>query len=618
MAAGPVVGLQEAGVSFEMATNAAPAVYTGIEVSLRDAAQKALNEGNAKAAVDQLKNTGNVLKPDEAEKQARKGFKEDSLNGTNDALAYSADQTDRENNCGSTAHAIANLAEKGYDSLPAAEATLLRNQLSDTLFNHPVFQVLAESQGVSLTTPNFKTLCDGAAISFLKNSNVSTNAKNALVDALVSGKIDYKNLQVMLKNKIQMEKSYKDLADEVGNDGTNSNPKTGLELEIDNKKDELKRFKFNINSSPPPPMIAGGVEAQIKLDAQNENAGIPGEIYKLNAAVQQINNHFTGGVTSTINITDPITGATVGITTVNMGTKLGEYSSQIAILQEASTNNKAAIEEIDRREAEAKQQLKDIEASLKQKRKELKDLKTAKDKKDDEIKAEQDVVMQKEIDLLQSIKKCIDDSALGEWAKTYEAVKGAKPEAQKKAEDDIHKMAKEMIDNRILDHIKKAFKSKELDKEFDSLLEGGLDKYGANYLGQLIAKASLPGASPELKLLLPHMLEMSKDSTKMKALSTELANHLLKGVVTKDPNKLKNKLFNEQIKYASFTQDVLPSLILQAANDPGVASELQQYVGKELTKSKLSEVLRGADWKKILLILAIILGLVGGVAVLHH
>jgi len=628
-------GIATAEAGLRLAEQQAPQVNT-MQAMLYEAASKSIAEGKAAEAAQKIKNPGKVVSKLEADKRITQIFKKDNVDN-NGSPDQTQEQKDRQKTINNISDAVVHLREKGYSGITPNEKKLVRDVLSSSLYNHPTIREVAKSKGVNLTGNTFEQFCNLTAEKLLNNQQNGENIANGLVDLLENANISYDDLLKNLESKKDLDKVISDLTKEIGNDGSNNNPKDGLHKEVEDQENIIKGYStkiIDVDGTPQVVAEVNGSRAQMKLDARTRSLGYDKEISVYSNTLEQATASFNKG-SQDVTINNPSDGTELKITKAEWPAKKALWENHVKELTENKSKNNELITKIDQEEEEAKTKLTELKAKLKTKQTELDTKKKELDVLVKKIDRERDVnekgtVANLEQELIEDLRRMIINESLDLWSKGAEEAGKVETDVLKKIEGDIINEAKKRLRDVVYNEQKKKFKKKELNDELSSLLDKKVGGYGMSRLQQLWNVCNAANAPPELKKFAPvikDIVDFSQqppkiiNQEKLTTFSSEVVGDMLKMVAYKNPRLLENRFTQDEQAMAILKGDILPDLIMQAHKDKSLRSEIEKGFGEKLTKHKIGEAIARWDWKKILWILGILAGiglLVGGISILKH
>lgn len=634
------IGQAEAGL--RIAEQAAPAAAT-MDLLIHDSASKIIHEGKAAKAAEALKNPGQLLSQQEAKDKVKLVFKEDTIDAAGN-LAHSTEQGTRQTDGERLASTVIKCREKGYGGLNNSEKTLIRNTLSDALFNHPAIRTIASSQTppIDVATPAFRDYCKDAAERFLGNKELGDKMANAVVDILVSKNIDYSSLHQELENYKGLTETVDNLTTEIGTATAGGTPATGLEKEVEDQQALVNKYKTEIviNAAthlPEVKPLAPGPDsrAQMVIDAKARLVDYDKKIALFSNSIKDVDNHFkrnAGAADYTITDPEGTGGASITITRGDWAARKTDWEVKQKDLEVKKNKDGDLIDKINQEEKDVDAKLKELKTKIEKKKADLKnELKKQADSLKKINKArdvnEKDSIANKEQEFIDDLRKIIIDESLNLWAEGHEAIGQAKPEVVKTLEQTVRDEAKKTLREFLYDPVKKEFNKSLLNTELDSLLTGGVDSYGRARLLVLWTACNAPGAPPELQRLKPVISEIVdftgatpviKSQEKLREFSSDVVTDMLKMVAYKDPRMLENRFKNDEIAMAKLKGDILPDLIMQAHKDKSLRGELEKSFGEKLTKKSIGDKLKEWKWGQILGILLALGGIAALVAFLSR
>lgn len=636
-------GIATAEAGLRLAEQQAPQVNT-MQAMLYEAASKSLAEGKAAEAAQKIKNPGKVISKENADKRIGQIFKKDSIdnNGNPD---QTQEQKDRQKAINNISDAIIHLREKGYSPLPANERKLIHDVLSSSLYNHLTIREIAIRKGINLTGNTFEQFCKLTTDKLLSNQQNGENIANSLVDILEGANINYDELLKNLESKKDLDKVVGDLTTEIGNDGTNNQPKDGLHEEVAKQKENVDKYKTKIVIDPQtntptvvPESNDPNAPAKMKLDAELRLKQSDDTVELIQATIKDVDNYFKQhpNATEYQDIIDPENPAQkITIQRGEWVLNKTNWNKKIKAQELLNTKDQQLIDKIKQEETEAKTKLTELENKLKAKKTELDGKKKELDiliKKIDKARDvnEKGTVANLEQELIEDLKRMIVNESLDLWSKGTEEAGKVETDVLKKIEGDITNEAKKRLRDVVYNEQKEKFKKKELNNELSSLLDKKVGGYGMSRLQQLWNVCNAANAPPELKKFAPvikDIVDFSQqppkiiNQEKLTTFSSEVVGDMLKMVAYKNPRLLENRFTQDEQAMAILKGDILPDLIMQAHKDKSLRSEIEKGFGEKLTKHKIGEAIARWDWKKILWILGILAGiglLVGGISILKH
>ncbi|VVA43803.1 hypothetical protein CANDROIZ_280002 [Candidatus Roizmanbacteria bacterium] len=621
-------------IGLRVAEQNAPQANTFHEM-IYTAANQAIAEGNAAKAAETVKNPAKTISEEKGKKRIEQILKKDSLDQQG-VPAKTQDQQDRQIILEKLNKTIVKCREVGFSHLNGPQQQLLRTTLVEALFDHPTIREVAKIKipNIDVTSQAFRQYCIDTAENLLSNQQIGEKMANGLVDILEVANIDYTDLLKNLDDKKDLDKTVLVLTTEIGNDGTNNQPKDGLHKDIEDQENTVKRYKTKIVTingvqTVQPEMGAGAdVEAQWKVDAEirlkNQDKTI--NLYK--NTIKDVDNYFAKhSAINEYDITDPENpaGPKLRIDRGDWANKKTEWDNTAKDLETNKLRDQKLIEKIDQQEKDEAAKLKQFEEKLKTKKAELdKNEKTLTDlvKKIDKTRDvnEKDSIANKEREIIESLERMIVQESLDIWALGMETAGKIMPEVMQEIGVKMTNKAKEFLREDVWDDGKKRFRKDRLNAQLDSLITNGVDKYGLNNLQVLFMRCNQANAPPELKKFLPVIKEMVDFSQnppliinqeKVTAYGSEIIGDMLKMVAYKDPKALENKFSKDERAMASLKGDILPALLETAMKDSSLKSEVEKSLGMKATRGGFKEFFKNAKWGEIIKWLLIALGVIG-------
>ncbi|MCR4327087.1 MAG: hypothetical protein NUV46_00725 [Nanoarchaeota archaeon] len=563
---------------------------------LRSAAEKSLQEGRSKKALENLADTGKSLDLIKMGGQYNDLFKEDKIATSGDKLEKSSQQKSRIKTGENTIKDIKEFVEhKRYDSItdPAIKDNL-KNNLTDYLINNPAF--LAAKQLIDPTFDITSTAARGQveldALAILKDPLLFDGLKTVTTDYLATTNIDYKELHKLLKQKMELSKEIDTLTTEVGTGGTGG---SGLTKVVEDMEKDLKEYEIYTDPSNPANVIKGSY-ATLKEGYHNDELTNTSEIKKYESSISKANSvlqQIMSASISTFPVLDPISNALVNIDAMSASTYLTNWGNKIDDLNRVVTDLKLKQQLIDQDKTKKKAEFdeKKAEKIKKEGEKKTKE-KSLKDLEDGSLTDEQKKVKEEEENVSKRAQGLLAEAVTNLWQDMSTEADKARTEKLKGLEGDCQKMAIETLLKKV-NPTKKAYDVKQLKKYRDELTRDGIDKFGTTRIDELIADYSGTGATPEQKNLVPILDGIRKDPTKLKEFSTSLVKDMLGTIAYKNPKLLERLFTEDEIHMKGLLGDVLPDLIMKAHEDTASRSKAEEYFGKKMTKSSVGEKLKG-------------------------
>lgn len=591
-----VLGMQ----MLELKTAAAPPDMATV---LRASAEKSLQEGRAKKALENLKDPGKTLNTAEMANQYKALTKEDKIDTSTtppDKLKKSRDQTTRMK---PGEDAIKNIKEfvekKKYDSItdPVVKDAL-KKTLTDYLINNPAFlatkKLIDPTFDVTSAVARGQVEADAEAI--LKDPLLFEGLKTVNADFLATANIDYKELHKLLKQKMELSKEITTLTTEIGTGGTGG---TGLTKAVEDMEKDLNEYEIYTDPTNPA-IVKKGSYATLKENYHNEELIRTSNIKKYDSSINTANSvldQIIAGKISTFPVFDPTSNALVNVNIGNAHSYLNNWSGKIDDLNKELADFKLKQQLIDQDKTKKKTEFDEKKTERKRKEDDKKTKeKSLKDLEEGGLTDEQKKVKEAEETVSKRAEGLLSESVINLWQDMSAEADKARTEKLKGLEGDCQKTAKETLIKKIYDKTHKKYNVDQLKKYRNELTKGGVDgvdKFGTARINELIASYSAAGATPEQKNLVPILKGIKDDQAKLKEFSTTLVKDMLGVVAYKNP-KLLEKLFTEdEAHMRSLLGDVLPDLILQAHEDTSARAKAEELFGKKMTKSSIGEKLKG-------------------------
>lgn len=620
MAGGGNISVAEVGL--RVAEQNAPQANTFHEM-IYTAANQAIAEGNAAKAAETVKNPGKTISEEKGKKRIEQIFKKDSLD-QNDNPVRTQEQRNRQVVLEELNKTIVRCREVGFGHLTVPQKQLLRTTLVNALFDHPTIREVAKIKipNIDVTSQAFRQYCIDTAENLLSNQQIGEKMANGLVDILEEANIDYTDLLKSLDDKKDLDKTVLDLTTEIGNDGTNNQPKDGLHKDIEDQENAVKGYRTKIQDVNGVPQVVAeagpGSRAQQKLDAETRQLDYEKTKGLYEGTVSQVASFFSiknQPADAETTVLDPNNPANpIIIKKSEWPVKKSEWENKIKDLEKNQAKDKQLITKIDQEEVEAKTKLTELETKIKAKKADLdKNKKTLADLvKKIEITRdvnEKDSIANKEQEVIESLKRMIVQESLDIWALGVETTGKIMPEMMQEVGVMMTNKAKEFLRDDVWEDGKKRFNKDRLNAQLDSLLRNGVDKYGFNNLQALFVWCNQVNAPPELKRFLPVIKEMVDfgqnppliiNQEKVTAYGSELIGDMLKMVAYKDPRALENRFSKDERAMASLKGDILPSLLESAMKDTSLKSEVEKSLGINATRSGFKEFFKNAKWGELL------------------
>lgn len=564
---------------------------------LRASAEKSLQEGRSKKALENLKDPGKSLDTAKMVGEYQAFAKDDEINdpvaGT---LKKSTEQGTRMNPGEQALKDIKEFVEhKRYDSI--TDTTIkdsLKKTLADYLINNPAFlaakKIIDPTFDVTLATARGQIEVDAEAI--LRDPLLFDGLKTVTADFLATTNIDYKELHKLLKQKMELSKEITTLTTEVGTGGSGG---SGLTKVVEDMEKDLKEYEIYTDPTNSANVIKGSY-ATLKegyhtneLTKNSEIKKYEGSISKANSVLQQIMK----GQISTFPLLDPITNSVVNIDVTNVHTFLTSWGDKIDNLKIEIADLKLKQQLIDEDKTKKKTEFSEKKAELKKKEddKKLKE-KALKDLEDGSLTDEQKKVKDEEEKICKRAQGLLAEAVTNLWQDMSTEADKARTEKLKGLEGDCQKMAIETLLKKV-NPTKKAYDVKQLKKYRDELTMDGIDKFGATRIDELIADYSGASSTPEQKNLVPILNGIKSDPAKLKEFSTSLVKDILGTIAYKNPKLLESLFTKDEIHMRGLIGDVLPDLIMKAHEDISSKSKVEEYFGKNMTKKSVGEKLNG-------------------------
>lgn len=567
---------------------------------LRASAEKSLQEGRAKKALENIKNPGQLFDPNKVEDQYKDLAKADEID--NPAAGTLKKSADQKTIMKPGEEAIKNIKEyvenKRYDSItdPTIK-TNLKNTLTDYLINNPAF--LATKQ---LIDPTFDVTSAGArgqveidAVAILKDPLLFDGLKTVTADFLATTNIDYKELHRLLKQKMELSKEISTLTMEVGTGGTGG---SGLTKAVEDLEKDLKGYEMYTDPSNPANIIKGPY-ATLRENYHNEELTRISNIKKYESSISTANSVLeqimTGKIT-TFPVLDPISNALVNINVTTVHTFLNNWSNKVDDFNKELADFKLKQQLIDQDKTKKGAEFDEKKAEKKRKEddKKLKE-KNLKDLEDGSLTDEQKKIKEEEEKVSKRAQGLLAEAVTNLWQDMSTEADKARTEKLKGLEGDCQKAALEELVKNIYTKKSRSYNMKQLLKYRDDLTKGevgkGVEKFGIARLNELITTFS--GGTPEQKNLLPILEGIKNDPTKLKEFSTTLVKDMLGTIAYKNPKLLEKLFTQDEGDMRALLGDVLPDLIQKAYDDPARKAKAEELFGKKMTKSAIGEKLKG-------------------------
>ncbi len=578
---------------------------------LVEAAKKNIEENKVREATEDLRNPGKALNPSEAPRQYEDMFKPDEVDPATGNLVSSTDQAKRMGEGKKVMTRLAQYAEKGYDKMPSTERQLLKNDLSDYLFNHQAFRASSQAQGFDLTDPSFRAQCEAASERLLKNSFMADTTRDKIADFLATSDLNYKALQQILDQQKELDQRVLKVKDEIGDDTK------GLTKEvIDTEQEYESKYQRRRDPSDPNRVIYG-TEIQEKAQKQSEITAKRVELdsyAQVFQLVQRKKDDIASG--GSVGYTDPETGNPVTLTASDdyfgilngWGQKISELNFEI---QQAEDLIKIIDEEKD-----------DFSSKLQEKRKQKDALeKELKEKEEDQRKLEKQKIeaqgglTQQEEEVNQKLSGIVADAATDVWVSGKESVEATQEEAIVTGETQVYRDIQKKLYSDLYNDAKKEFRGAEFKTLIDNLktapLGQGVEGFGVVCLNNYYN--SLPATS-ELR---PIIDQMRRDPAKLAEFSSKITIDVLKLAAYKDPEILEKVFAPDEGLMRSLQGDVLPAIVEEALKSSELRALAEKQTGSKLTgepeaiKKTLKDRFASMDKKKLLAALIALLGSLG-------
>lgn len=565
---------------------------------LRASAEKSLQEGRTKKALENLKDPGKTLDTAEMVNQYKALAKEDEIDTSTtppDKLKKSTVQETRMKPGEKALKDIKKFVEnKRYDSITdTATKDNLKKTLTDYLINNPAFLTTKK-----LIDPTFDITSAGArgqvetdALAILRDPLLFDGLKTVTADFLATTNIDYKELQKLLKQKMELSKDLTTLTTEIGSSGATG---SGLTKAVEDLEKDLKEYEIYTDPSNAANIIKGSY-ATLKEGYHNDELTNTSEIKKYESSISKANSvlqQIMSGSITTFPVLDPISNSLVNIDAMSANTYLTNWSNKIDSLNTVIADLKLKQQLIDQDKTKKKTEFDGKKAELKKNEddKKLKE-KALKDLEDGSLDVEQKRIKEEEENVSKRAQNLLAEAVTNLWQDMSTEADKARTEKLKGLEGDCQKMAIETLLKKV-NPTKKAYDIKQLKKYRDELTRDGIDKFGTTRIDEMIADYSGTGATPEQKNLVPILDGIKNDPAKLKEFSTTLIKDILGTIAYKNP-KLLEKLFTEDERHMrSLLGDTLPDLILKAYEDPSARAKAEEYFGKKMTKGDIGKNLK--------------------------